>query len=820
VTVLLFDIDLTLVDSAGAGRAAMSRVFRDLYGVEDAFDGIFFHGRTDRSLLRDALARHASGADVAAEQPRFVDQYAPELARELPGRGGRILPGVRELLDELARDPDVTIGLATGNFRRGAHAKLGHFGLLDRVSEGAFGDDHVDRAGVIADAARHFGREPNRPGASVCDVVVIGDTTLDVAAARANGFTAVGVATGFNSEDELRAAGAAATFADLSDTATVARVLVAIAEGGGIAPVTPVPGEPGDVSPAGEIPVPSPLAPAHEPPREDVEIEAKFAVSPPATVEEYVGRDRLAKSYALGPAREVHFADTYWDTADRALLRAGLSLRTRSEHTAARVTVKGLDRSGAGAIHARLELETVVPEESLMETGDPLDPGLWTARMREAVLAATGPDPDFRSTCIVIHNRHLRDVSAAPLPGASPADAAPGRVVGEMAVEDVVVAAPPPDPDAQPMPEFVGTYAELEVEIGPDGTAADLEAIAAWLTGRPGLAPVAESKLERGLRLVAGHVPGSAPMAQGIPADLPMSEAGRHVWRGQLTEMLLNEHGARRGEDIEFVHDMRVATRRARASAELFAAWFERPVVKPMLKALRTTGRRLGAVRDLDVALLKLRTYQTALPAAQSPGLDGLVAHWEDLRRAAYGGLLEWLDTDAYRTFIADFAAFCATPGLGAVVEPAGAVHPTQVRHVMPAAVLDRFGAVRAYEAVLDPAADAAPSETTLHTLRIECKRLRYALEAVRHLLGEDGEDVIGQLKALQDHLGDLHDAVVARDALARAREDGVVGPMVEAYREHQVETAARLTAEFPPVFEAFVARRNRKRLLRALNRM
>jgi phosphoglycolate phosphatase-like HAD superfamily hydrolase len=118
-----------------------------------------------------------------------------------------VLPGVEALLEELESQPGVSVGLLTGNFEAGARIKLGHFDLWKRFPFGAFGDDHDDRNALVP-VALASARDAGVEAASPDRVVVIGDTPLDIACARAHGARAVAVATGSYSSDELQAAGA------------------------------------------------------------------------------------------------------------------------------------------------------------------------------------------------------------------------------------------------------------------------------------------------------------------------------------------------------------------------------------------------------------------------------------------------------------------------------------------------------------------------------------------------------------------------------------------------------------------------------------
>lgn len=222
VRLFLFDIDLTMIRTNRAGGTAMTETLHEMLGIADGFTGVEFGGRTDRNLLREALAR-AGRLDGEFEGfvERFKPRYFPRLARHLAERGGVVLPGVPRMLDAVAALPDVRIGLATGNFQGAAEIKLRHFGLWQRFAGGGFADDGEDRAELVAAAiARMTG------GGGAQDVYILGDSTHDVLAAKANGAVAIGVATGGSSTEMLAAAGADFVFDDLSDPETVLRVVL------------------------------------------------------------------------------------------------------------------------------------------------------------------------------------------------------------------------------------------------------------------------------------------------------------------------------------------------------------------------------------------------------------------------------------------------------------------------------------------------------------------------------------------------------------------------------------------------------------------
>jgi phosphoglycolate phosphatase-like HAD superfamily hydrolase len=213
-TLVLWDIDNTLLYTGGAGSLGMRRAFHDLYGVDDAFGRVEFSGRTDTAIFRDAARMHGlNEAHFDREQARFVDAYILHLASALEATDGALMPGIAALLDALHARDGVQQALGTGNFRRGGALKLRHYGIDHYFPDmpGGFGEDSESRDAVIGGAIARLsnGTKPR--------VVIIGDTPHDVTAALANGAFALGVGTGRNPVDELLSCGAHAAVDDLSD---------------------------------------------------------------------------------------------------------------------------------------------------------------------------------------------------------------------------------------------------------------------------------------------------------------------------------------------------------------------------------------------------------------------------------------------------------------------------------------------------------------------------------------------------------------------------------------------------------------------------
>jgi phosphoglycolate phosphatase-like HAD superfamily hydrolase len=224
-TLLLFDIDGTLITTGGAGYRAMKRAVELTLGVERALDGIPVAGRTDSIILRDAV--HAVDGRVLSNElrERIREVYCDLLQKELDlvGGGPGVLPGVRELLARLADRREYHVALLTGNFSQSAQIKLGYYDLWHFFAWGAFGEDAVDRNDLLPVALSRYRERTGLPIAP-SDVVIIGDTPNDVEVARAGQARAVCVTTGQYDRAALLEAGADVVFHDLSDTEEVIRV--------------------------------------------------------------------------------------------------------------------------------------------------------------------------------------------------------------------------------------------------------------------------------------------------------------------------------------------------------------------------------------------------------------------------------------------------------------------------------------------------------------------------------------------------------------------------------------------------------------------
>jgi phosphoglycolate phosphatase-like HAD superfamily hydrolase len=195
VRLVLFDIDGTLVHTGGAGVKAFARVFHTEFGVTDGFERLKFAGRTDFSIVREFFGIHAI-PPTPENFTRFFERYVFWLDHILPESRSETCPGVWEMIRGLQALPQPPVlGLLTGNIRLGAQIKLRHFDLWTPFRTGGFADDSEDRD-EIARVARERGcrllGEDLRPE----QVVVVGDTPLDIRCGRAVGARVLAVATG------------------------------------------------------------------------------------------------------------------------------------------------------------------------------------------------------------------------------------------------------------------------------------------------------------------------------------------------------------------------------------------------------------------------------------------------------------------------------------------------------------------------------------------------------------------------------------------------------------------------------------------------
>ncbi len=324
----------------------------------------------------------------------------------------------------------------------------------------------------------------------------------------------------------------------------------------------------------------------------------------------------------------------------------------------------------------------------------------------------------------------------------------------------------------------------VEVEVVPRWAEA-LAPFVEQLRGSCGLQPATLSKFEAGLLAEGLEVPGPPDLGpKRLPPSPSVGDVAYVVLRRNMTAMVVHEPGTRLGEDVEELHDMRVATRRIRAALALFSDALPASA-EHVRDELGWLGRTLGAVRDLDVQLERLEEWAGELPEEDKGALDELAEFLGREREAARDELLSCLESSRYERLVSGFSAVlrqgpppcsAATSALAAAVVP----DLVQSRH--------RSAIKAAKRARRSGAAD------DFHQLRIRCKRLRYTLEFVSEIYEGHTANMVSRVVRLQDALGFMQDARVAATRLhelATAEATGLssttvfaMGGVAERYRQ------------------------------------
>jgi phosphoglycolate phosphatase len=225
---VLFDIDGTLLNSEGLGRASMQRALAEVFG-SPGNPSYRYDGKTDKQIVRDVMRLEGhSDEHIDSRMDSVVLLYLEGL--RIGAKSGtfrvRPHPGVMELLDVLEPRKDVVLGLLTGNVEAGARVKLTAAGIdPDRFRINAFGSDHEHRPELPAIAQR---RASETLGLDIAGerVIVIGDTPADIECGRSLGAKAIGVATGHYTVEQLEKHKPYAVFPSLADTAKLLETIV------------------------------------------------------------------------------------------------------------------------------------------------------------------------------------------------------------------------------------------------------------------------------------------------------------------------------------------------------------------------------------------------------------------------------------------------------------------------------------------------------------------------------------------------------------------------------------------------------------------
>ncbi|MGD0984540.1 MAG: CHAD domain-containing protein [Acidimicrobiales bacterium] len=469
--------------------------------------------------------------------------------------------------------------------------------------------------------------------------------------------------------------------------------------------------------------------------------------------------DASVPGLGIVPAAHKRLVDVYVDTEDWRMGRAGYVLRVRRRAGRLETTLKDLSTATKG-LRRRLEVTQPLPASGLSgldrtgEVGWRVD-ALAGARMLNQVLEVRTRRRPFD---LAVH----------------------GEKVGELALDDTVIA--------------IGherrrlRLTRVEVEVQPAWVDA-MQPFVERLRRECGLQPATLSKFEAGLMAAGISIPGPPDLGPiAVSPDSTLGELAYRVLRREAAAMLAHVPGTRLGEDIESLHQMRVATRRMRAGIEMFAGVL--PVRAVRLRAeLGWLAALLGEVRDLDIQLGRFDDWTEEMPGDHREALDELADLLAGHRLQARRALLEGLDSRRYERLVSGLVAMLAQ---GPSVRSAACRAPAVT--TMPTLIGERHRAARKAAS----RAKRTGLATDYHRLRIRCKRLRYSLEFASGLYDGELKGFVRQMTRLQDALGSMQDASVAsaRLQVIALTEEGASLSRVAIFAMGGVARQYRIEAE------------------------
>ena len=495
--------------------------------------------------------------------------------------------------------------------------------------------------------------------------------------------------------------------------------------------------------------------------RASIEREVKLGVWPGYELPDLA--DLLGGGSAVA-GDEQHLEAVYYDTADLRLLRRGVTLRFRRGEPPADVWTAKLPGATPAVGLARREITAPGRASSMpvqladlvrgWALGAPLT---QVARLRTVRRRTTLRDTDDRPLA------QLDDDEVSILRGS--------RVAAR--------------------------FRELEVELADDAPVKLLPRLADRLHAA-GAQPIDQvPKLVRALGPPAlGPWELAAPELSARPTAAQLVQAGLLAAAGRLAD---HYAAVVLDEDPEGVHQARVGIRRLRSDVRTFGGLLDRDALRPLRDELGWLGSELGAVRDLDVLLARLRADAQRLDANEKPGSDELLGRLADQRAKAYTELLEALRSARCATLLENILVLVSAPPFASpdAERPAAEVVPTLVRG--PLRKLQREG----------DRLGRSPNDAALHRVRILAKRLRYATDVAVPLAGKRAHGAARALAQLQDVLGDHNDACVALIRLRELAEDaapdaawasGLLGGL-------QIARAADCRTQFRTVYREALAK-------------
>ncbi|HZD37640.1 MAG TPA: CYTH and CHAD domain-containing protein [Actinomycetes bacterium] len=445
------------------------------------------------------------------------------------------------------------------------------------------------------------------------------------------------------------------------------------------------------------------------------EREAKLSVSPDLKLPDL---SDPADGVVAGPRGSRQLWTTYYDTPDLRLARWGLSLRYRSS---AGWTVK---LAGEGRGPMLVWEERVFQAPANRPPSEALD--LLRAFVRDSSL---GPVARLRTTRQTIE---LLDRDGARL--------------GEVTDDRVAVL------DGRRVSR---RFRELETELAADAPDGALDGVIERLRAA-GAEPV--QVVSKYLQALGDPDPGPPEVPlKDLDGRATVQELVRHDLSAAVLRLFRHDPIVRLGADPEGVHQARVAMRRFRSSLRTFRPVLEEGWAVRLREQAKWLADRLGAARDADVLQARLRAHLERLGEPDVQGGDWLLRRLDRQRKTARAAVLAAMRESAYLQLLDDLIAAANSPMvLGGGRSAAEALAPR---------------VARTWQRLRDEVAQAGPEppDEQLHRIRIRAKRCRYAAEAVTPVVGKPAARFAAAVEAIQEILGDHHDAVVAQEWLRKA---------------------------------------------------
>jgi CHAD domain-containing protein len=471
-------------------------------------------------------------------------------------------------------------------------------------------------------------------------------------------------------------------------------------------------------------------------------VEWQLACTDLGSVRRWLNDHGTIDGLTLEPRSTQQIFDTYLDTDDWRIHRAGFALRVRSESGSAttEATLKSLHSASTKVADRRELTETLLnsDSEAIRESVGPVGTRVCAVSGERALL----PLFELRTS------RQRFAIRKSDQAGQ----------LGEIALDETVISRPHGEPQASML--------RVEVEALTDAHG-PLRSLVKTLRSNCALEAASDTKYSLGLKSVGLAPPAQDIAATTVDASMTIAEVAMVNLRRYMAAWLQHEPGARLGDDPEELHDLRVAGRRLDAILRQFQSFLPPEFLK-VRATLKTVLSALGRARDLDVALSELQDFSRKLPKADRAGIEPLKEHLTSERGRARAQMLSVLDSIWVQKNLQESILLFGRP----VVAPE-ALAADLALHASPSLIRRRFRKLRKRADLLD--ADSSADE--YHAVRGQVKKLRYVLEAVAALYGKPANDMIRALRRWQENLGLQQDAAVAMqrlNALAGAKPKNI----------------------------------------------